>query len=212
MVIVADQIPRELVRIVEFLNEQMDAAVQAVELRWYSADNGAKTLVPRIIGATERAAGKKLTAESRGPNEYWVQLKKAYPKLVQGSPWRDRQQNFFNLRSGNPTIVIGCKFVQNVLKLYAYFDYKHAKTAYYAVKDHKREVDQSFGRELEWDDMAAYIASRIEFSLPNSDMSNQEDWPRQHAWLAEHGSNLAEALKPHLQAVEQALKAESGQG
>lgn len=212
MVIVADQIPRELVRIVEFLNEQMDATVQAVELRWYVADNGTKTLVPRIIGATERAASKKLATESRGPNEYWVQLKRAYPKLVQGSPWRDKQQNFFTLRSGNPTIVIGCKFVQNVLKLYAYFDYKQAKTAYGVIKGHKGQVENDFGQKLEWDDMAAYIASRIAFSLPDADMADKEDWSRQHAWLAEHGSKLGEAIRPHLQSVEQALDTNTGQG
>lgn len=199
------------VRIVEFLNEQMDAAVQAVELRWYVADNGTKALVPRIIGATERAASKKLATESRGPNDYWVQLKRAYPKLVQGSPWRDKQQNFFTLRSGNPTIVIGCKFVQNVLKLYAYFDYKQAKTAYSVIKSHRGQVENDFGQQLEWDDMAAYIASRIAFSLPDSDMADKEDWSRQHAWLAEHGSKLGDAIRPHLQSVEQALDTDAGQ-
>ncbi len=35
MVIVADMIPRELARIVEFLNEQMRADVRAVELSWF---------------------------------------------------------------------------------------------------------------------------------------------------------------------------------
>ena len=138
MVIVADQIPRELIRIVEFLNEQMDATVQAVELRWFVADNGMKTLVPRIIGATERAAGKKLTSDARGPNEYWVCLKETYPTLLQGKPWRDRTQDFFNIRTRDPKIVIGCKFVQDALKLHCYFDYKSANTAYAVAKENRQ--------------------------------------------------------------------------
>jgi hypothetical protein len=59
LVFVADNIPRELARIVEFLNDQMRADVRAVELRWFSDEAGATTLSPRIIGETERAAASK---------------------------------------------------------------------------------------------------------------------------------------------------------
>lgn len=59
LVFVADSIPRELARIVEFLNDQMRADVRAVELRWFSDAAGATTLSPRIIGETERAAASK---------------------------------------------------------------------------------------------------------------------------------------------------------
>ena len=54
LVFVADVIPRELRRIVEFLNEQMDpAGVFAVEVKRFSG-GGMATLVPRLIGASER--------------------------------------------------------------------------------------------------------------------------------------------------------------
>ena len=59
LVFVADVIPRELARIVEFLNDQMDADVRAVELNWFAADGGHMTLSPRVIGQTERAAVAK---------------------------------------------------------------------------------------------------------------------------------------------------------
>ena len=59
LVFVADSIPSELARIVEFLNEQMRADVRAVELRWFVSDHGMKTLSPRIIGETERAKASK---------------------------------------------------------------------------------------------------------------------------------------------------------
>jgi hypothetical protein len=59
LVFVADVIPPELRRIVEFLNGQMDPAeVLAVELRQY-VGQGLTTLVPRIIGRTEKAQQKK---------------------------------------------------------------------------------------------------------------------------------------------------------
>jgi hypothetical protein len=61
MIFVADEIPPELQRIVEFLNEQMDPAeVLAVEIKQYvDAEQKQKTLVPRVIGQTSEAQQKK---------------------------------------------------------------------------------------------------------------------------------------------------------
>jgi hypothetical protein len=54
MLFVADEIPKELRRIVEFLNEQMDPAeVLAIEIKQY-AGQGWKSLVPRVHGQIER--------------------------------------------------------------------------------------------------------------------------------------------------------------
>ena len=60
MVFVADRIPKELLRIIEFLNEQMrPAEVLAVEVEQFIASSGHRTLVPRRLGATERALSAK---------------------------------------------------------------------------------------------------------------------------------------------------------
>ena len=60
LVFVADRIPRELARIVEFLNEQMrPAEVLAIELDQFVSASGQQTLVPRLLGATERARSSK---------------------------------------------------------------------------------------------------------------------------------------------------------
>lgn len=67
LVFVADRIPVELQRVVEFLNTQMDPAeVLAVELRQYTGD-GVQTLVPRVLGQTAQAQQRKLggTRETR---------------------------------------------------------------------------------------------------------------------------------------------------
>jgi len=62
MVFVADKIPVELQRIVEFLNVQMDPAeVLALEVKQYMGQ-GLKTLVPKIIGLTAAVQEKKSSA------------------------------------------------------------------------------------------------------------------------------------------------------
>ena len=59
MIFVADEIPAELRRIVEFLNAQMEPAeVLAVEIKQY-VGQGLKTLVPRVMGQTAEAQRKK---------------------------------------------------------------------------------------------------------------------------------------------------------
>ena len=59
LVFVADIIPPELRRIVEFLNSQMDPAeVLALEVRQFVGERS-RTLVPKIIGQTMAAQGKK---------------------------------------------------------------------------------------------------------------------------------------------------------
>ena len=68
MLFVADTIPPELQRIIEFLNEQTKTAeVLGLEIRQYVGQN-AKTLVPRIIGQTAQAQANKTIG---GPIVAW---------------------------------------------------------------------------------------------------------------------------------------------
>jgi len=61
LIFVADEIPRELQRIVEFLNQQMSyAEVYAIEVKQY-VGQGIKSLVPRIVGITAEAEIRKST-------------------------------------------------------------------------------------------------------------------------------------------------------
>lgn len=64
LIFVADVIPAELRRIVEFLNEQMDPAeVLALEIKQYVGES-LQTLVPRVIGQTAEAEKKKSSGRS----------------------------------------------------------------------------------------------------------------------------------------------------
>jgi hypothetical protein len=75
MVFVADRIPKELRRIVEFLNEQMrPAEVLAIEVEQFTGADGLRLLTPRVVGATERAASAKAVQASKPPlsEEQWL--------------------------------------------------------------------------------------------------------------------------------------------
>ena len=69
LLFIADEIPPELRRVVEFLNSQMDPAeVLAVEVKQFVGEN-LKTLVPRVLGQTEVARQKKVVGS--GGSRQW---------------------------------------------------------------------------------------------------------------------------------------------
>ena len=60
LLFVADDMPDELTRIVEFLNATMpNVDVLAVEIKKFDGDSGIRTLVPRVIGRTAKPATSK---------------------------------------------------------------------------------------------------------------------------------------------------------
>ncbi|RVE99717.1 hypothetical protein CN172_01015 [Sinorhizobium meliloti] len=76
MLFVADRIPKELSRIVEFLNEQMrPAEVLAIEIEQFASATGIRTLVPRLVGQTERAQTVKAVTEpaDRLSKDEWLE-------------------------------------------------------------------------------------------------------------------------------------------
>ena len=84
MLFVADVIPPSLQRIVEFLNEELNAPqVLAVEIRQYvGADPPLRSLVPRVFGQTAAAAGKRPRAAggARWTEErFWEVLEQRNP-------------------------------------------------------------------------------------------------------------------------------------
>jgi hypothetical protein len=77
MVFVADRIPRELRRIVEFLNEQMrPAEVLAIEVEQFTTSDGVRLLTPKLVGATERAKTAKAVQPAKPgiSEEEWLSV------------------------------------------------------------------------------------------------------------------------------------------
>jgi len=72
LVFVADVLPAELCRVIEFLNTQMSPAeVIGIEVRQY-VGQGLKTLVPRVLGRTAEAQQRKGRTGSAAPPRDWT--------------------------------------------------------------------------------------------------------------------------------------------
>ncbi len=71
LLFVADEIPTELQRVVEFLNEKMNGVeVLAVEIKQFVGPQ-MKTLVPRVIGQTAKAVTQKAASGVSGGGRQW---------------------------------------------------------------------------------------------------------------------------------------------
>jgi hypothetical protein len=78
LVFVADEIPPELRRVIEFLNERMSPTeVIGIEVRQYVGENELKTLVPRVVGQTEQARIQKVSTSRSYVDVDWDYYKRA---------------------------------------------------------------------------------------------------------------------------------------
>ena len=83
LMFIADEIPPELRRVVEFLNSQMDPAeVLAIEVKQFVGEN-LKTLVPRVLGQTETARQKKIVG--RGESRAYSPLFPVFLRVFDGN-------------------------------------------------------------------------------------------------------------------------------
>lgn len=101
LVFVADEIPSELKRVVEFLNEAMqDVEVLAIEVVQYASEEET-VFVPRLYGQTEEAKASSSSSPSRTGSEYVETEQELYEdldqKLSQGTISEDVYQAFVDL-------------------------------------------------------------------------------------------------------------------
>lgn len=167
MIFVADEIPAELRRVVEFLNQQMDPVeVLAVEIKQY-VGQGLKTLVPRIFGQIEKPA------PVAGPSEKSEAYRAFFQNLIDqlridygftnakvGQP-----QNWYSFASGFVGIAYSVCFAQGGrVRAEVYIDrgnFDSNKAIFDTLAEQKHELSKEFEEKLEWERLNNRRASRI---------------------------------------------------
>jgi hypothetical protein len=95
MLFVADQIPNDLKRIIEFMNEQMDPAeVLGIEIRQFT-DGKLKTIAPFVVGQTSGAETRKqsISPVQRQPREGLQEAVDTFNDLADGKYTADGEAN-----------------------------------------------------------------------------------------------------------------------
>lgn len=133
LLFVADVIPTELQRIVEFLNEQMNhTEVLAIEIKQFVGQQGLRSLVPRVIGQTTTAQTVKGRRTTTNEEEFFTHLSERSPEaaevarkildwaLERGLPinWRGSSfvpvVNYGGAFTHNPITVVGSRKIPRV--------------------------------------------------------------------------------------------------
>lgn len=178
LIFVADEIPAELRRVVEFMNGQMDPAeVLAVEIKQYVGRN-LKTLVPRVIGQTVEAQQKK-SGSVKKPSEKGEAYREFFQHLIDqlrelgftkarvGQP-----QNWYSFASGYSGIGYSVNFAQgDRVRVEVYIDRGDVtlnKKLFDTLAEQKDSLKQRIEGNLEWERLNDKRASRVAVCRPGS--------------------------------------------
>jgi hypothetical protein len=209
MVFIADAIPVELQRIVEFLNEQMSSAeVLALEVKEFSGE-GMKTLVSSVIGQTAAARQAKGVRQPSGKDklyrEFWSDF---LPLLHERYPGWSRSQRpsatWIDLPAGRSGIHYSANFPQGRVRVELYVDPPQPGLregmAYNKLEEHKQEIEATFGGPLSWEPLEGRKASRIAVYRDGA-IERREQWPQYQHWLLENLGRFRKAIQRFVDAL-----------
>ena len=168
-------------------------AEQIVEL-WPRPDGGAYT--PLVEVSTSRVT----TLEKRQAKiEYWSE----FLGVVK------RQGNVTRLPKATQLGRVAFPIGRRGFKVLAYMEInknrigvflscrgKNAKRNFACLKEQRREIEDSIGEVLQWDELPNNVSSHIVLRRPRTNPLDRAEWPSQHAWLAERLTRFVTVFKP----------------
>jgi hypothetical protein len=187
LVFVADVISRELRQIIEFLNEQMtETEVLGVEIRQYVDDQGEhQTLVPRLVGQTERAR----TTKTRRARREWDQ-----PKLLadiarqKGNDAAAVAEKLFDWAAEHPSVTFDFGKGANAGQATFGLQGDAALTAFRLWSDGGVQIPFWFmagQAPFSKRDMRDELRGRISDALPNKTLAPEEKSKEPRFWITE---------------------------
>ncbi len=208
LVFVADEIPIELRRVVEFMNGQMDPAeVLAVEIKQYVGGN-LKTLVPRVMGQTVEAQRKKSGPASK-PSEKGEAYREFFQHLIDRLRERGftkakvgQPQNWYTFASGLQGIGYGASFAQGgQARAEIYIDRGDVasnKKLFDELASVRSAVEEAFGEKLSWERLDERRACRVAIYRPGSIEENPQTLDEIRVWMIERLLKFREVFAQRL--------------
>ncbi|MEM8787698.1 MAG: DUF4268 domain-containing protein [Pseudomonadota bacterium] len=72
------------------------------------------------------------------------------------------------------------------------------KGYFWLLQQDREDIQGEAPFELQWDELPGRLQSRVFVRLDDADPANEDDWPRQHAWLADKLSALNDIFRPRI--------------
>lgn len=205
LVFVADDIPKELRALIEFLNEQMTTVeVLGLEVKEYSGE-GLRTLVATPVGKTQKAEQTKGEREP-SPRElqyrsFWEQF---LPQLHATYPgWSKANKpsivSWLELPAKRTGVTYSLNFTAaNKIRAEVYL---YKGTEFFPPLFAKKEqIETALGEALEWEELPTKQASRIAI-YRDGHVTNEDEWQAYARWFLDAVGRMKTVFQPQIDAL-----------
>jgi hypothetical protein len=161
----------------------------------------------RAVGVASRRLSEGAVSEGQAFNqEYWMGLKDSFAAAGERGhfpkPWQAHWLPFKIGRSGfglHPVLLKGERRIR--FELYMHQKGMPPKLAFRQLEAQRDAIQRELGTTLDWQELPDSMASRIAVYLTETDLTNREDWPRQHAWIRNQLHLFRRTFTPRVQAL-----------
>ena len=196
LLFVADEIPTELQRIVEFLNGQMDRAeVLALEIKQFVGE-GQTGLVPRVIGQTAEAIEKKTTTSEIGQIQlaFWTAFKDYMSGKSEIRCGKPAPQSWMDHTIGRPGVWL-CSIASTWSSVTHRYDPElrvefvmrdsNANAYFERLQSESPEIGKEIGQELFWHNPPDTKSCKVFVRQP-ANFRDSSNWTQHHEWLRQN--------------------------
>jgi uncharacterized protein DUF4268 len=105
-------------------------------------------------------------------------------------------QSWMSYPIGKSAVHLGAAMssFRNQIRAELYIAGANAKAYFGLLKNQKNAIEQELGYPLEWEELPAGLDSRISVALDEANLKNNDDWKRQHEWLAKKLNDMHRVL------------------
>jgi hypothetical protein len=161
----------------------------------------------RAVGVASRRVSEGAVSEGQAFNqEYWMGLKESFATAGEHGhfpkPWQAHWLPFKIGRSGfglHPVLLKGERRIR--FELYMHQKGLTPKLAFRQLEAQRDAIQLELGTSLDWQELPDSVASRIAVYLKDTDLTNREDWPRQHGWIRDQLHLFRRVFTPRVQAL-----------
>ena len=143
----------------------------------------------RSVAQAVRSAEQDEPSETRLMQQrYWAALNTALNN--KGGPVKgDRKPQLMSWTSypiGRASFSLNAamNIRKRVVRAELYITGPNAKAFFWLLNEQKQQIEAEIGSQLKWEDLPEGRDTRISMELQGVDIEDEEDWPRQHEWLA----------------------------
>lgn len=120
--------------------------------------------------------------------KYWLAMREAYEASAHGHTFpKAGPRHWLPFGIGRKgfqiTAVVGR--TGKSLRVELYMDQKGIppNQAFNALFAQRHAIEADYGKSLDWQPLPNSVAARVAVHLTGADITNRNDWPRQHAWI-----------------------------